>query len=111
LGRWVIVSPQYHQIHHSMDEEHRDLNFSVCPIWDHLFGTWYAGSRVPSAYGIPDQAHIERPYTQWLIDIWIFYRDVARSLAGVARSVLARVRPRRPSLEDGLGATTSIPAE
>jgi sterol desaturase/sphingolipid hydroxylase (fatty acid hydroxylase superfamily) len=111
LGRWLIVSPQYHQIHHSMDEEHRDLNFSVCPIWDHLFGTWYAGSRVPSAYGIPDQAHIERPYTQWLIDIWIFYRDAARSLAGVARSVLARVRPRRPSLEDGLGATTSIPAE
>jgi sterol desaturase/sphingolipid hydroxylase (fatty acid hydroxylase superfamily) len=111
LGRWVIVSPQYHQIHHSMDEEHRDLNFSVCPIWDHLFGTWYSGSRVPSSYGIPDSAHVERPFTQWLIDIGIFYRDVARSLVGAARSARARVQLRRSPNKAGLDATASIPAE
>jgi sterol desaturase/sphingolipid hydroxylase (fatty acid hydroxylase superfamily) len=111
LGRWLIVSPQYHQIHHSMDEEHRDLNFSVCPIWDRLFGTWYSGSKAPSSYGIPDTAHIARPFTQWIIDIWIFYRDVARLLASVAKSVLGRVRLRRPLSKGSLDATASIPAE
>jgi sterol desaturase/sphingolipid hydroxylase (fatty acid hydroxylase superfamily) len=110
LGRWLIVSPQYHQIHHSMDEEHRDLNFSVCPIWDHLFGTWYSGSRAPSSYGIPDGAHIERPFTQWFIDIGIFYRDVTRSLVGVARSAWAGAQAWRTPSKGGLDAT-SIPAE
>lgn len=85
FGRWIMVSPAVHQIHHSVDDEHRDLNYSVCPLWDRLFGTWYAGSNRPSAYGISDPAHIERPFTQWLIDVWIFYRDFARSVRSALR--------------------------
>ena len=27
VGRWVIGSPRYHQIHHSIDEEHQNLHF------------------------------------------------------------------------------------
>jgi len=111
LGRWIITSPQVHQIHHSIDEEHRDKNFSNCPLWDQVFGTWYGGPNRPSAYGIPDQAHVERPLTQWFIDVWIFYRDVARALAGAARSALDRVRGRRPPSQDALETTASIPAE
>jgi sterol desaturase/sphingolipid hydroxylase (fatty acid hydroxylase superfamily) len=110
VGRWIIVSPQVHQIHHSIDEEHRDLNFAVCPLWDHMFGTWYGGSKVPSAYGIADPAHVERPLTAWLLDIWIFYRDIARSTARGVRHVWARIA-RRPASQDALDATASIPAE
>ena len=36
FGRWVIQSPRMHQIHHSIDEEHQNLNFD-CPLWDRLF--------------------------------------------------------------------------
>jgi sterol desaturase/sphingolipid hydroxylase (fatty acid hydroxylase superfamily) len=113
FGRWIMVSPQAHQIHHSIDEEHRDLNFSVCPLWDHLFGTWYYGSNLPSAYGIPDPSHVERPLIQWLIDVWIFYRDLARSTAGVARSALARITRRQSAVPGpaALDAPSSIPAE
>jgi sterol desaturase/sphingolipid hydroxylase (fatty acid hydroxylase superfamily) len=97
LGRWVITAPTIHQVHHSIDPEHRDKNFSNCPLWDHMFGTWYGGSNRPSGYGIPDPAHVQRPLTQWLIDVWIFYRDVARSTVGAARSALARITGRRAS--------------
>jgi sterol desaturase/sphingolipid hydroxylase (fatty acid hydroxylase superfamily) len=110
VGQWLVASPNMHQIHHSIDEEHRDKNFSVCPLWDRMFGTWYDGPNRPSAYGIPDLAHVERPLTQWMIDIWIFYRDAARALAGFARSAVDRVR-RRPSSPDELDPTASIPAE
>ncbi|HEY4944024.1 MAG TPA: sterol desaturase family protein [Rhizomicrobium sp.] len=92
FGRWVIVSPQMHQIHHSIDAEHKDRNFGVCPLWDHLFGTWYSGPNLPSGYGIPDPSHIERPVVQWLFDVWAFYRDAAlwlRGLAGLGRSAPA----------------------
>ena len=110
LGRWVITAPTNHQFHHSIDPEHRDKNFSGCPLWDHMFGTWYDGPNRPSGYGIPDPAHVERPLTQWLIDVWIFYRDIARALAGTARSALARITRRRPSSQ-APDATASIPAE
>jgi sterol desaturase/sphingolipid hydroxylase (fatty acid hydroxylase superfamily) len=111
VGRWIVASPQMHQIHHSVDEEHRDRNFSVCPLWDRLFGTWYDGPNRPSAYGIVDRAHVERPLTQWMIDIWLFYRDIARSTAGAVRSALARITGGRPASPDTLDTSTSIPAE
>jgi sterol desaturase/sphingolipid hydroxylase (fatty acid hydroxylase superfamily) len=108
FGRWVVTAPTNHQFHHSIDPEHRDKNFSSCPLWDHMFGTWCDGPNPPSGYGIPDPAHVERPLTQWLRDVWIFYRDIARALAGAA---LARVRRRQPPSQDALDATASIPAE
>jgi sterol desaturase/sphingolipid hydroxylase (fatty acid hydroxylase superfamily) len=39
---WLLTSPQWHRIHHSIRPEHRDKNFAVWfPIWDVLFGTAY----------------------------------------------------------------------
>jgi sterol desaturase/sphingolipid hydroxylase (fatty acid hydroxylase superfamily) len=110
VGRWVIASPQNHQFHHSIDEEHRDRNFSNCPMWDHLFGTWYGGPNAPSGFGIPDQAHIERPLSQWLIDVWIFYRDSARALAGLLRSIPS-LMARTPSASQISEVPVSIPSE
>lgn len=46
---WLIISPDYHRIHHSIESRHRDKNFTNWfPIWDILFGTLYrpqAGER------------------------------------------------------------------
>jgi len=40
--RYVIVSPVYHQWHHSSEPEAIDKNFAgIFPVWDLLFGTWY----------------------------------------------------------------------
>ena len=41
--RHVLVSPQFHRIHHSRDPRHRETNFGVVlTVWDRLFGTLYA---------------------------------------------------------------------
>jgi len=80
FGRWVVASPAVHQIHHSIDEEHRDLHFSNCPLWDHLFGTWYKGTKTPSAFGIPDRAYENQPLRQLLFDTLIFYKTVTQCL-------------------------------
>ena len=45
LGRfsWIIATPQNHRIHHSRLEEHSNKNFAAfLPIWDVIFGTYYA---------------------------------------------------------------------
>jgi sterol desaturase/sphingolipid hydroxylase (fatty acid hydroxylase superfamily) len=111
FGRWVVTPPRVHQIHHSIDEEHRDRNFSDCPLWDQLFGTWYGGPNRPSAYGIPDPAHVERPATQWLIDVWIFYREAVRSLAACIQSARARIIRARPMSQNADTPASIIPAE
>lgn len=43
---WLIISPDYHRIHHSIEPRHRDRNFTNWfPIWDILFGTVYVPQR------------------------------------------------------------------
>lgn len=38
----VLVSPQYHRIHHSIELRHQDKNFGVVlTLWDRVFGTIY----------------------------------------------------------------------
>jgi len=70
IGRWIFGGPQVHQYHHSIDDVHRDVNFGNCPLWDHVFGTWYGGPAKPSAYGTRDHLYNERP-------VWQFFRDGA----------------------------------
>jgi sterol desaturase/sphingolipid hydroxylase (fatty acid hydroxylase superfamily) len=37
---WLLSSPQYHRIHHSLDPAHHHRNFALWfPVWDVLFGT------------------------------------------------------------------------
>jgi sterol desaturase/sphingolipid hydroxylase (fatty acid hydroxylase superfamily) len=100
FGRWVIQSPYVHQVHHSIDEEHQDLHFSTCPLWDHLFGTWYRGTKHPSHFGIADPCHALRPLTQLAWDAWIFYSSLGEWTAWLWRrleSGLPDLR-RRPAL-------------
>lgn len=43
---WVVTNPQVHRIHHSVEPQHRNKNFAAyCPLWDVVFGTYYAPSR------------------------------------------------------------------
>ena len=40
-GKWLLISPAAHQVHHSFDPVYYNRNFgSMLPIWDRLFGTW-----------------------------------------------------------------------
>jgi sterol desaturase/sphingolipid hydroxylase (fatty acid hydroxylase superfamily) len=40
--RYVVVSPVYHQWHHSSEPQAIDKNFAgIFPVWDLLFGTWF----------------------------------------------------------------------
>jgi sterol desaturase/sphingolipid hydroxylase (fatty acid hydroxylase superfamily) len=41
IARWIIVTPQMHQVHHSIERAETDSNFGFnLPWWDRLFGTY-----------------------------------------------------------------------
>jgi len=54
----VIGGPQYHRLHHSIENQHHNRNFAaVFPIWDRLFGT----QRLPLPGEWPETGLSERP--------------------------------------------------
>jgi sterol desaturase/sphingolipid hydroxylase (fatty acid hydroxylase superfamily) len=43
VARCIVVTPQMHQVHHSIMREETDSNFGFnLPWWDRLFGTYRA---------------------------------------------------------------------
>ncbi len=43
LGRWLLVSPRMHRLHHARLPAYHDRNFSFdLVVWDRLFGTYVA---------------------------------------------------------------------
>lgn len=55
--RYILVTPQSHRVHHSIEEKHHDRNFGLTfSIWDHLLGTQYRKYDEYPATGINDLA-------------------------------------------------------
>lgn len=51
--RHILVTPDFHRVHHSLDWEHRDKNFAgFFSIWDHLFGTFVDPKRTTTDFPI-----------------------------------------------------------
>lgn len=45
--RWVIITPDFHRLHHASDRKYTDSNFGTITPWlDHLFGT---ATKIPYA--------------------------------------------------------------
>lgn len=43
IGRWLLVSPRMHRLHHAQSPRYHDRNFTFdLVIWDRLFGTYAA---------------------------------------------------------------------
>ncbi len=68
---WVIGSPAYHQIHHSVDPRHLDKNFAfMFPVWDRLFGcAWLPREREQLRFGLADGSEDEY---RSVLRLWFF---------------------------------------
>jgi sterol desaturase/sphingolipid hydroxylase (fatty acid hydroxylase superfamily) len=69
IGRWVLVSPIGHRVHHSDLPTHVDHNFgAVFILWDRLFGTWYGGTVLNSAVNVSANPYNRSPLWRDLLD-------------------------------------------
>lgn len=76
--RWVIVTPRYHRIHHSLEPKHFDKNFGILfSFWDRLFGTAF----IPTDDEWPDtglEGHDEaRSLWQYIVHPLVFRRPAS----------------------------------
>lgn len=57
FGRWVLVSPLHHRLHHGLRPEEYTRNFGTMPIWDHLFGSFSQPGPEPVVIGVSHPAY------------------------------------------------------
>jgi sterol desaturase/sphingolipid hydroxylase (fatty acid hydroxylase superfamily) len=75
--RWLVVTPDMHRIHHSVEYDESSSNFGFnLPWWDFLFGTYRAQPRLDhaamtlgvDAFREPEDARLARLLVQPLLD-------------------------------------------
>ena len=80
---YIIVTPSHHRIHHAINTEYIDKNYSqIFIIWDKLFGTFQPElPDVPAVYGITRPAQTWNPIKINFQHVWLLIKDawVAKS--------------------------------
>jgi sterol desaturase/sphingolipid hydroxylase (fatty acid hydroxylase superfamily) len=73
IGRWLLMSPGMHKVHHSNDPEHFNKNLgNLFVIWDRVFGTYHDVSSRPIALGLlGEDGKLSERWTvvEWALDI------------------------------------------
>lgn len=75
IGKYVLVSPAAHRIHHSKESRHFNKNLGgALIVWDRLFGTYCPPEKV-DALGIPDNPYNKKGF---LYDLCIPFIAIRR---------------------------------
>jgi len=66
--RYVLVTPQSHRLHHSVETQHIDTNFgNIFSVWDFMFGTQVKDCRSYPLLGVGDQ-NVPRNQSAGILD-------------------------------------------
>lgn len=77
----IIVTPSHHRVHHAINPEYMDKNFSqIFIIWDKLFGTFQEElEQVPAVYGITRPVATWNPIKINFMHVWLLIKDAWRT--------------------------------
>ena len=77
----IIVTPSHHRVHHAMNPEYLDKNFSqVFIIWDKWFGTFQPElADIPPVYGVKRPAKTWNPILINFQHFWLLFTDALRT--------------------------------
>ncbi|MFY7880292.1 MAG: sterol desaturase family protein [Lacibacter sp.] len=77
----VIVTPSHHRVHHAINPEYIDRNYSqIFIFWDHLFGTFQEErTDIPPVYGITRPVQTWNPIKINFQHLWLLIRDAVRT--------------------------------
>lgn len=73
----IIVTPSHHRVHHAINPEYIDKNFSeIFIIWDKLFGTFQGEMKdIPPVYGVKRPVQTWNPFLINFMHVWQLIKD------------------------------------
>lgn len=77
----IIVTPSHHRVHHAINPEYIDKNFSqIFIVWDKWFGTFQEEiPEKPPVYGITKGVHTWNPILINYVHLWALAKDAWRT--------------------------------
>jgi len=77
LLEYILVTPSHHRVHHAINPEYIDKNYSqIFIIWDKLFGTFKAEDKsIPPVYGILRPTNTWNPIFINFKHLWQIIKD------------------------------------
>lgn len=74
---FIIVTPAHHRVHHAINPEYLDKNYSqIFIIWDKLFGTFVQEQEsIPAVYGITRPVKTWNPIKINFMHMWLLIQD------------------------------------
>jgi sterol desaturase/sphingolipid hydroxylase (fatty acid hydroxylase superfamily) len=88
IGRWLLVSPRMHRLHHAASRDYHDKNFTFdLVIWDRLFGTYAtcdASAIADIPLGLDDNPFNTRASVvgvlrnYFLTPYWVFWQELRK---------------------------------
>lgn len=96
--KYLIVTPQNHRLHHSIEPQHLDRNFGErLTIWDWMFGTLYKDFDVYPSSGVKGCEWIEEKRVSpislvvaWLLQFFYPFYMIGSDIANVLSRALRR---------------------
>ena len=83
IGKYIIVSPAAHRIHHSVDPKHYNKNLGNTFIfWDHLFGTYHP-KEDNIEIGIPNNPYNKGYVRDILTGQYLFFKTLWAGTKGL----------------------------
>lgn len=78
---YIIVTPSHHRVHHAINDEYIDKNFSqIFIVWDKLFGTFQEELEdVPAVYGVKKPVETWNPFLINFMHIFQIAKDAIRT--------------------------------
>jgi len=78
---YIIVTPSHHRVHHAINDEYIDKNFSqIFIFWDRLFGTFQQElAAVPAVYGTKKPVETWNPFLINFMHFWQLLKDAFRT--------------------------------
>lgn len=93
IGRYLIVSPAAHRIHHSINPIHFNKNFGTTFIfWDILFKTYHPKSENVTL-GIPNNPYNKGYFKDVIMCQWLFFKAAKESI--YKKIILPRIANKR----------------
>jgi len=75
FGRWVLIPPIGHRLHHHIDPENQGKNLGIPVLWDRLFGTWDGRYPPDDRLGISDMPYNRSMPREMWRDLVDFLRE------------------------------------
>jgi sterol desaturase/sphingolipid hydroxylase (fatty acid hydroxylase superfamily) len=87
IGKYILISPNLHRIHHSIEDKHYNKNFgSVFVFWDKIFNTYHPKTTITNI-GLPNNPYNKAGFVKDMYSVIILFLTSVKKSVGFKSTI------------------------